>query len=112
MRRRILATETQSHGDEQAADPALDAAPHSGGPGGVRANERREHGTVVRSPVARLTPRPAGQADRVERLCASVPLWPNQIEYVIEIAEQCTKDLRISGCEGLRDDDATDTFDL
>jgi len=32
---------------------------------------------VVRSPLAGLTARPAGQTDRVECLCGSLPLWPN-----------------------------------
>src|SRR5712691_3083375 len=55
----------------------LDAAPRSGGSGGKPVNERPPGGErVVCSPVARPPPRPAVQADRVERrLCASVSLW-------------------------------------
>src|SRR6266849_2330112 len=46
-----------------------------------------------------LTTRPARQADRVERLCGSVPPWPNYIEYVSVLAEHCTK--RGSGRTGM-----------
>src|SRR5437867_10348427 len=76
-----LATETQRHREEHAASSALDAAPRSGGRGVPTANERPlDRGSVVRLRSARLTARPAVQADRVERLlCVSVSLWLVQI---------------------------------
>jgi hypothetical protein len=65
--RRYLATETQRHREEHASSGAPDVAPRSGGRGVPPANERPvDSGSVVRLRVARLTARPAVQADRVE----------------------------------------------
>ncbi|PYR53771.1 MAG: hypothetical protein DMF95_02685 [Acidobacteria bacterium] len=67
---------TERHKDTEKKHRALDAAPRSGGRGVPTANERpRDGGSVVRLRFARLTARPAVQADRVERLCVSVSRW-------------------------------------
>ena len=72
--------ETRRHGEEHARTATPDAAPRSGGSGVQTVDERRASvRRVVRSPLARLASRPALQADRVERLCDSGPLWPNKI---------------------------------
>src|SRR5712691_10151191 len=63
----------QRHKDTEKKHVAPDAAPRSGGRGVPTANERPlDSGPVVRLRFARLTARPAVQADRVERLSVSV----------------------------------------
>src|SRR5207245_10972064 len=71
----------QRHKDTEKKHGAPDAAPRSGGRGVPTANERPvDRGSVVRLRFARLTARPAVQADRVERLlCVSVSQWLVQI---------------------------------
>src|SRR5213592_1470053 len=88
IRRHTWPQRTQRHREEHASGSALDAAPPSGGRGVQTANERPlDSGSVVRLRFARLTARPAVQADRVERLCVSVlsVACPNQ--YVAVIVE-------------------------
>src|SRR5438128_1465498 len=65
---------------------APDAAPRSGGRGVQTANERPlDSGSVVRLRFARLTARPAVQADRVERLCVSLLSLACPHQYVAVI---------------------------